>query len=58
VAMEKISENYSKEAILIEALLHFSNFWIPANQNSHDVCSYFNCKIDFSDNKLTVNVSQ
>jgi len=44
----------SNESILKEALLLYSDMWVPARQNSYIVCAYARCEMKFENNKLTI----
>ena len=58
LVIRKEDGNVSNEPVLKEALLLFSNLWIPAKQNSYIVCAYVRCEMEFIDDKLTVNIRQ
>jgi hypothetical protein len=57
VDIRKTSGEYSNEKDLINALSNLAGFWIPAQQHSHSVCAYFTCGLEFSNDKVKINMS-
>ena len=41
-----------------DAILHFSDLWNPAVQNSHIVCSYITLQLEFRDDKINISIFQ
>ena len=56
--LEKDSGDIRKEAIVKEAILNFSNLWLPAKQNGRLVCAYVRLEIDIVDDKLDISITQ
>ena len=54
--IKKVEGDVKSEGRIKGTLISMSGLWIPANQNSHQVCAYVGLTIEFSENKLTVKI--
>ncbi len=53
-----VSGNPGKPDIFKQAILYFSELWVPALQHGHLVCSVVKLEMIFTANKLTVLIKQ
>jgi hypothetical protein len=51
-----MGKHIPNETILKNALLFYSDMWVPAIQNLHIVCAYVHCEMKFEGNKLSIKV--